>query len=40
MKHLLISSGIYKDVSYHADFENVPTTDGQIWFKLTTYGPN
>ncbi len=39
-KHLHIRSGIYNNVSYHADFESVPTTDGQMWFKLTDYGPN
>ncbi len=35
-----VPSGIYNNVSYRADFEDVPTTDGQMWFKLTAYGPN
>ncbi len=35
-----VPSGIYNNVSYRADFEGVPTTAGQMWFKLTAYGPN
>jgi hypothetical protein len=38
MNNLHIPFGIYNDVSYYADFENVPA-DRQMWFKLTNYAP-
>jgi hypothetical protein len=31
---LQVPAGIYKNISYEAEFESVPSTDGQMWFKL------
>lgn len=31
---LRVPAGIYKSISYEAEFESMPTTDGQMWFKL------
>jgi hypothetical protein len=31
---LHVPYGIYNNLSYHADFEHIPSSDGQMWFKL------
>lgn len=31
---LRVPAGIYKNISYEAEFEKMPSTDGQMWFKL------
>ena len=36
---LHVPSGIYNNVDYATDFEHVPTADGQLWFKLSSYYP-
>jgi hypothetical protein len=37
---LQVPAGIYKDISYKAEFEKVPSADGQIWFKLISATKN
>ena len=37
---LHIPAGIYNNISYQADFEYVPSTDGQIWFKVVDVTKN
>lgn len=36
---LQVPSGIYNNISYRVEFEYVPTTDGQMWFKLSSCCP-
>jgi hypothetical protein len=32
---LHIPAGVYDNISYNAAFEHIPTSDGQMWFRMT-----
>jgi hypothetical protein len=36
---LQVPFGLYNDIPYSADFEYVPTADGEMWFKLSSHCP-